>query len=275
MTRPLVQVYGGIILFISLRVRKSILIAAIATAALGLLVAVLFSSRGSQQSVPTSASPQQVQQKPRTVYLTFDDGPSRNTDALLEVLNEQQVKATFFVTGQNPEYFDCIAKAKEQGHLIALHTYTHNFSSIYSGSTAFWEDIEKLNELIYEQTGEYSNLLRFPGGSSNTVSKRHGGVHIMQTLIAECEQRDIAYVDWNVDTKDAENGTCDADTIFQRAVRGADQVDGDLVILMHDGTANTTAAQATEQVIQYFRDQGCTFDTLDHMEELVHHHLTN
>lgn len=265
-------------MFISMRLRKRGIAVAAAALVLAVLSGTLFLTRREQpdhsaEAHPVSAAAVVPAMQGRTVYLTFDDGPSRNTDDLLDVLAESGIHATFFVTGQNPDYFDRIARANEEGHLIALHTYSHRFAEIYAGSSAFWNDIEKLDELVYEQTGKHGSLLRFPGGSSNTVSRQHGGAQIMRTLIADCAARGITYVDWNVDTKDAENGTCDADTIVQRAIRGAEKVDGDLVILMHDGTANSTAAEATRELIQYFQQQGCVFDTLDHLDGEVHHNL--
>ncbi len=258
-------------MFISMRITKRGLALAAALVVLCACAAGTAAALRGADSVPAAADAAQV---PKTVYLTFDDGPSKNTDALLDLLDEEGVKATFFVTGQDEAHFDCIARADAAGHLIALHTYTHDFDEIYASDEAFWQDIDRLDALVFAQTGKHSGYLRFPGGSSNSVSKRYGGSEIMKTLTAQCAQRGIVYIDWNVDTKDAEGGAKSADYIVERALRGAEDVSGDLVILMHDGTANKTVTDAVRALIEQFREQGCIFDTLDHLAEPVHHHLS-
>jgi len=255
-------------MFISVRLKYRVIVCAVLC--LFLFGSVfLFSFLEIEPSVPASTVS-------ATVYLTFDDGPSKNTAPLLEVLRKEDVKATFFVTAQNPEYLDQIAAAHNDGHLIALHTYNHDFDEIYSTPEAFWDDIEKLDAVVLEQTGTHSNFLRFPGGSSNTVSHRCGGKGFMKTLVSQCEERGFVYFDWNIDTKDAEGGKKSPQDIALRAVRGIDELSGtdtDLIILMHDGSSNPHAADAAQILISQLRSEGYLFDTLDHLAEPVHHTL--
>ena len=109
----------------------------------------------------------------KTIYLTFDDGPSAYTGQLLDVLARSGVKATFFVTNLNPEYQDLIGRAFREGHAIGVHTSSHNYAQIYQSKEAFYRDFLGMQEIIYEQTGSYTRLFRFPGGSSNTVSRNY------------------------------------------------------------------------------------------------------
>lgn len=238
--------------------------AALAIAVTTLLFALPYLTRG----VPTAATPTAAPAK--TVYLTFDDGPSRYTEEVLAVLDKYDVKATFFVTGQNEDYLPFIGEAHERGHLIALHTYSHSFKEIYSSREAFWEDIGKLQEVIVTQTGSESNMLRFAGGSSNTICRRYAGGKLMRELVEDCEQRGISYHDWNIDTKDAVSGTLSANTLASRIVKGVKDKEP-AVVLMHDGTMAASAADALDIAIPQLLDMGCDFARLDEITAAVHH----
>ena len=100
------------------------------------------------------------------VYLTFDDGLSANTEKVLDILKKENVKETFFVTGNNPKYNHLMKRAKEEGHAIGLHTYTHDYSKVYSSEEAYFDDLQKISDLVGKVTGEKTKILRFPGGSS-------------------------------------------------------------------------------------------------------------
>ena len=261
-------------MFCTLRLKKNVL-AAVAVLVAALLLALPFLLGGGRGADPpvheVAAGPSS---SPRTVYLTFDDGPSSNTAGLLDVLAARNVKATFFVTGQDLDVFDeAVGRAYAEGHLVALHTFSHDFADIYSSTDAFWADIDKLSALISGATGGHvSAYLRVPGGSSNTVCRSYGGSGIMKDLISQCAERGIVYCDWNVDTADAVSGAKSADAIVSRALKQAEGK-GNIVILMHDGGMNKTAAEATDRLITEFEKLGCVFDTLDHLAEPVHHNL--
>ena len=109
----------------------------------------------------------------KIIYLTFDDGPGMYTKRILDVLEEYNVKATFFVTNQFPKYEYLIKNEYEMGHVIGVHTYSHNYKKIYSSFENYIDDVNKMNEIIKKYTGNFSNILRFPGGSSNTISRKY------------------------------------------------------------------------------------------------------
>lgn len=209
----------------------------------------------------------------KVVYLTFDDGPSGVTPRLLKVLAKHNVKATFFVTGQYEDHFPVLRQIAEEGHLVALHSYTHDFSEIYSSTDAFWSDIARLETLIETETGSRPlPLLRFPGGSSNTVSYRYGGRHIMDTLVAQCAEKGYAYCDWTIDTRDALGSTISADALCRRVVSGVKN-NPVIVVLMHDGPEQKTAPEAADAIITQLKAKGYVFDMVDHLPQAVHHRM--
>ena len=124
------------------------------------------------------------------VYLTFDDGPSANTDQILDILDEYGVKATFFVVGKEG-YNDQYRRIVEEGHTLGMHSYSHVYRDIYESVEAYGQDLEKLHTYLYELTGVDSRIVRLPGGSSNTVSKDK-----IQDIIAYLGQQGMTYYDW-------------------------------------------------------------------------------
>ena len=198
------------------------------------------------------------------VCLTFDDGPSKTTPDVLAALQDAGVHATFFVvaTGYNEKYLPLLTEASAAGHQIALHSASHEYSDIYRSSEAYWADIGLLKERIapYVDT-ESIRYLRFPGGSTNTVSRRYGGKGLMQQLKAEAEQKDFQWVDWNVCAEDAVGGHPSADTIYRNVVRETGEQTR-CVVLMHDSSSTRTTAEALPDIIRWYADQGFTFLTV-------------
>ena len=120
------------------------------------------------QNITVEANPEWDE---KIVYLTFDDGPSDNTKKILDILDQYKVKGTFFVTGNNQKKNDLIRLAYEKGHSIGLHTYTHDYASVYASEENYFKDLQEIPDMVENVTGEKSCLIRFPGGSSNTISK--------------------------------------------------------------------------------------------------------
>ena len=174
------------------------------------------------EAAPASSLPQEEPMPEKWVCLTFDDGPSKTTPAVLDALNTAGVKATFFVvaTGYNEKYLPLIADAAAAGHQIALHSASHEYSDIYQSSAAYWQDIELLKERISPYVNTTAlHYLRFPGGSTNTVSRRYGGRGVMAELKQQCAEKGYVYVDWNVCAEDAVGGKPSAGTIYRNVVR--------------------------------------------------------
>ena len=131
------------------------------------------------------------------VYLTFDDGPSEYTNELLDILKKYNVKATFFVTGNGED--SVIKREFDEGHKIALHTFSHDYSYVYSSIDNYYNDLYAIKDRVKRITGFDSNLIRFPGGSSNTVSISYdGGIEIMSKLVNDVESKGFHYFDWNL-----------------------------------------------------------------------------
>ena len=198
------------------------------------------------------------------VCLTFDDGPSKTTPDVLAALNTAWVHGTFFVvaTDYNEKYLPLLTEAAAAGHQIALHSASHEYSDIYQSSDAYWEDIALLKERIAPYVDvESIRYLRFPGGSTNTVSRRYGGKGLMKQLKAEVEQKGLQWVDWNVCAEDAVGGHPSADTIYRNVVRETGQ-QTNCIVLMHDSASTRTTAEALPDIIQWYADNGYTFLTV-------------
>lgn len=211
-----------------------------------------------------------VPQKPGYVaYLTFDDGPSENTEAILDILDYYNVKATFFVIYHK----DMESKYKaivEAGHTIALHSYTHDYSRVYSGEEAFFNEMDLISDYIYEQTGVRTMLLRFPGGSSNTISRKYSK-GLMTVLKKSVKEKGYVYQDWNVDSCDAERANTSPEKLLSN-VQNSLGSQKTAVVLMHDSGKNTaTTVQALPQIIEFFYSSGYSMEKLDMTVEEIHH----
>lgn len=204
------------------------------------------------------------------VCLTFDDGPSKTTPAVLEALNNAGVKATFFVvaTGYNEKYLPLLTEASAAGHQIALHSASHEYSDIYRGSDAYWQDISLLKQRVSPYiNAESIRYLRFPGGSTNTVSRRYGGKGLMKQLKSEVEQKGYQWVDWNVCAEDAVGGKPSASTIFRNVVRETGE-QTQCIVLMHDSSSTRTTAEALPDIIAWYKDNGFAFCTVEQVVPL-------
>lgn len=206
----------------------------------------------------------------KTIYLTFDDGPSDYTLELLEVLAKYNVKATFFVTGTAKlEYLPQIAAG---GHAIGLHSATHDYGQIYASEDAFFADLYKIQGLVEAQLGYKVWLMRFPGGASNRVSAKHdGGIKIMTRLTKSVVDQGFYYYDWNVDSNDA-GGAKTADEVFRNVTKGCASKTNSFV-LQHD--IKGFSVNAVERIIQWGLENGFTFERITPDSPSCHHNPQN
>lgn len=205
-----------------------------------------------------------------TIYLTFDDGPkSGTTDVILDILKEEGVKATFFVTNSGPD--ELIKREYDEGHSIALHTASHNYSYVYSSVDNYFSDLMTVSNRVKNITGYESKLIRFPGGSSNTVSRKYSE-GIMSTLVNEVQNRGFRYYDWNLSSGDAEAGGHTGEEIFNN-VKSRLRKDRVNMVLMHDIKPYTR--DALRKIIQYGKENGYTFDKIDVTTEMVTQRVNN
>lgn len=196
----------------------------------------------------------------KIAYLTFDDGPSDNTPKILDILKENNIKATFFVNGY-PERKEIYKRMVTEGHTIGNHTYSHSYAALYQTVEGFNKDKQNLEDLIFTITGFKPQILRFPGGSNNQVSYRYGGTAFMDTLTNEVKQSGIKYFDWNVDSSDASVATQDKNKIITEVLNGAKNKKL-AIILMHDSLPKTTTVLALPSIISGLKDQGFSFSVL-------------
>ncbi|MBO5364559.1 MAG: polysaccharide deacetylase [Clostridia bacterium] len=193
-------------------------------------------------------------------YLTFDDGPTNTiTPAILDVLKQYGVKATFFMLGsmieKNP---DMAKRVFDEGHLLANHTYSHDYHALYATGESFMAEVKKVEELIRKVTGEEPfKLVRFPGGGHNAGKY---GEH-KQRYKMLLQENGYYFADWNALNGDAEGGNRSADQLLARMQETATQKN--IVVLMHDAAAKRTTADALPAIIEYLRGQGYEFRRMD------------
>lgn len=187
----------------------------------------------------------------KEIYLTFDDGPSSNTAEILDILKEYDIKATFFVVGKTDEQsVQAYKRIVEEGHTLAMHSYSHKYSEVYASKESFISDLSMLQEYLYQVTGVWPRYYRFPGGSSNSVSQVD-----MQELIGYLDQAGITYFDWNVESGDAVNGFLSPDKIKSNCL-GKIEIYNECMILLHDAAEKDTTVEALPQVIEEILGRG-------------------
>lgn len=206
----------------------------------------------------------------KIVYLTIDDGPSANTQKVLDILDRYDCKATFFVVGHEPEYYPMIKEAYSRGHTIGLHTYSHDYATVYASVDAYYADLNAIGNVVKQQIGYVPCFVRFPGGSSNTVSATYCP-GIMSNLSMSLPQQGYQYYDWNMSVGDGEVHTTDEIVRF-----GTEPTDLDnIVLLMHDSSTKQTTVEALPRIIEHYQALGYTFEAIDRTTMVPHHDVAN
>ena len=194
----------------------------------------------------------------KVIYLTFDDGPSAHTARLLDILDRYNVKVTFFVTNQFPAYQNMIGEAYRRGHTIAIHTYNHNYGQIYSSVNGYLADFNAIKDIVVAQTGQEPWLFRFPGGTSNTVSRNYC-YGIMTTLAHEMLNRGYVYCDWNVSSGDA-SGRSSEQAVINNVINGVASKHTS-VVLQHD--IHGYSVDAVDDIIEWGINNGYVFRAME------------
>ena len=207
----------------------------------------------------------------KVIYLTFDDGPSKNTKEILSILERYNIKATFFITANWPAYANLIVEENNAGHTVALHTYCHVYENIYTSLDAYVNDFKMIQAYAKQYLGYYPTYFRFPGGSSNHVSMNY--CEGVVTQIANwANENGYTYFDWNVSSGDGNVATSVSNMISQ--VQNSPQYDT-IVMLCHDSGAATNTVQALPTIIQYYLDRGYTFKAISDNTPECHHAIAN
>ena len=202
------------------------------------------------------------------IFLTFDDGPSNaTTGRLLDILKKYNVKATFFVTGNGSD--DLIKREYNEGHSIGLHTYSHSYKTVYASEEAFFNDLAKVDQRVYNAIGIHSKITRFPGGASNTVSKFNKG--IMTRLAKQLTEKGYKYWDWNVSSGDA-GDTTNPDKIVENVTNNCTK-DKRNIVLMHD--IHEYTVNAIERIILWAKENNYEFYRIEENMDPVHHRIAN
>ena len=179
------------------------------------------------------------------VYLTFDDGPSKYTDDILDILDKYGVKATFFVVGKDSDFArEAMQEIVNRGHTLGMHSYTHKYSEIYNSLEDFAEDYEKIHDYVYEVTGVESTVYRFPGGSSNSVSDID-----MQEFADYLDTQGVRFFDWNISSGDAGGKLLSVETLVKNCTKDIERFETS-VILMHDAASKSTTVEALPTIIE-------------------------
>ncbi|MBQ7874089.1 MAG: polysaccharide deacetylase [Oscillospiraceae bacterium] len=196
----------------------------------------------------------------KTVYFTFDDGPSAVTEEILDILKREGIKATFFVIGPSGEKTDeRLYRIAAEGHSIGLHSMSHDYDKIYAFADAFIWDLEYERSWIYSVTGIECNIFRFPGGSDNAVLDKW----LIDEIKEKAEEKGFIWYDWNADGKDSLGTLLSAEQIAENVLSSdAVAAGGDVIVLMHDSSTRKTAPEALEILIEEFRAMGYGFGKL-------------
>lgn len=205
----------------------------------------------------------------KTIYLTFDDGPGKYTAKLLDILDKYNVKATFFVVSTG--YMHLLPRMAQAGHTVAMHSATHDYSKIYADEAAYFTDLKSIQDKIAGYIGYAPTMLRFPGGSSNTVSRRYNE-GIMTRLTQMVDDMGYRYFDWNVSSGDAGGGATTAEEVYARVISGVSKFNTSIV-LQHD--IKGFSVDAVEWIIQWGHANGYTFRALTNSSPICEHRVNN
>ena len=203
------------------------------------------------------------------IYLTFDDGPKEGTtNVILDILKEENVKATFFVTNSGPDYL--IKRAYDEGHTVGLHTASHNYQTVYSSVDNYYRDLKQVQNRVKRITGYESKIIRFPGGSSNTISKKYSK-GIMSVLTKDTVNKGYRYYDWNISSGDA-GEVSTASGVYNTVIKYLKKNRSNM-ILMHDIKPYTR--DALRNIIKYGKNNGYTFAKITMSTPMITHGVNN
>lgn len=196
--------------------------------------------------------------KSKKVYLTFDDGPSKYTSDILDILADYNAKATFFVIGKTDKYSKKMyQRIVEEGHTLGMHSYSHSYSSIYKSVEDFDKDFTKLSDLLYDITGYLPSIYRFPGGSSNKVSNED-----ISVFIKYLNDKSVVYYDWNVVNGDATGDSLTSKELYENVITGVN-LHNTSIVLMHDTDAKEKTVNSLVEILQTLIEEGAAILPLD------------
>ena len=196
----------------------------------------------------------------KVVFLTFDDGPSSYTPALLDTLRANNVNATFFVVGLNAQKMpDIVRREYAEGNMVGIHCWNHSYNVCYASPAAFMEDFNHARGFLTELLGVSPAVCRFPGGTNNTVSHDYGNPHFMQAVVPQIDALGVKHFDWNAYDGDAEKRPATEQQVIDSVIGQVTKLNVS-VVLCHDIKPTTVTAMAT--IIPKLKSLGYTFGVL-------------
>ena len=229
------------------------------------------SAQKAAEAAAVSSPQSPVPSGEKICYLTFDDGPSKNTPLILDILKNYNAKATFFVI--NTGDIGYIQRIHDEGHTVGLHTYSHNYAQLYSSTDAYFNDLQQISDKVESIIGIKPTVMRFPGGSSNKVSAKYCK-GIMTQLVTLVQEKGYSYFDWNISSGDADSTTPSYTYIRNNVLNNARNKNS-ICVLMHDAAAKTTTVQALPEIIEGLTNMGYRFAALTPEAYGYHHQNLN
>ena len=229
------------------------------------------SAKKAAEAAAVSSPQSPVPSGEKICYLTFDDGPSKNTPLILDILKNYNAKATFFVI--NTGDIGYIQRIHDEGHTVGLHTYSHNYAQLYSSTDAYFNDLQQISDKVESIIGIRPTVMRFPGGSSNKVSAKYCK-GIMTQLVTLVQEKGSSYFDWNISSGDADSTTPSYTYIRNNVLNNARNKNS-ICVLMHDASAKTTTVQALPEIIEGLTNMGYRFEALTPEAYGYHHQNLN
>lgn len=214
---------------------------------------IIIGSIGANKNKVYSKYDEQI--KPKEIYLTFDDGPgTKTTNQVLDILKENNIKATFFIVGKQIEgREDILKRIVKEGHSLGLHTYTHNFKTIYRNNKTFIDEMLKCQEKIYKVTGVKTNIIRFPGGSCKRLNRG---------LKEEIEKNNFKIYDWNMALSDGINYRIPASKLYREGTKNKRHL-SKIILLMHCDSVNKNTCIALPDIIKFYKELGYEFKAIN------------
>lgn len=190
----------------------------------------------------------------KVIYLTFDDGPSyKVTSKVLDILKENEVKATFFLIGNQIEgKEDIVKRINNEGHSIGLHTFTHKYKSIYCNEDKFIQEMIDCSNEINKVVGISPNIIRFPGGSYK---------HLNKNYLKKLHDHNFKIYDWNLDNTDGLKPKLSSCELYRKAINGSDGLQT-IILLMHCTDMHKNTCEALPKIIEYYKSQGYEFEII-------------
>lgn len=192
--------------------------------------------------------------KRKTVYLTFDDGPTVITDDLLDTLKNCNVKATFFIVGKEiTGREETLKRIYAEGHSIGLHTHSHNLRKIYSNDDNFINEMLITQKEIKDITGYSPNIIRYPGGSAK---------HLSENTLQKLHQNKFKVYDWNVSLEDGVNPNLSVDDLIKNSKKCSKKYENSIILLMHCNSNNKNTIKAIPSIVKYYRELGYSIEPI-------------